>query len=227
DAAPPSFAQTGQPYYPTIVAAFVCLLLVSNIAATKGIQFGPFIMDGGAFLFPLTYVLGDALAEVYGFRATRRAIVLGFAATLVASLTFWLVMISPGAPGYENQAAFEAVLGVVPRILLASLLGYLAGQLLNALTLVRIKARTRERHLWARLIGSTLVGEAADTLVFCAIAAGAIGIQTMGQFWNYVAVGYVYKVAVEVLVLPVTYRLVAFLKRREPSYGSPTTASPT
>lgn len=217
--AAPAHADTGRPYYATIVAAFVCLLLVSNIAATKGIQFGPFITDGGVFLFPLTYVLGDTLAEVYGFRATRRAIVLGFGASLLAWFVFWLVMISPGAPGYENQAAFEAVLGVVPRILLASLLGYFAGQLLNALTLVAIKKRTRERHLWARLLGSTLVGEAADTLVFCTIAAGAIGIVTMGQFWNYVVVGYVYKVAVEVAVLPLTYRLVAFLKAREPSYG--------
>ncbi|MDO5494540.1 MAG: queuosine precursor transporter [bacterium] len=216
----PAFADTGRPYYAIIVASFVCLLLVSNIAATKGIQLGPFITDGGALLFPLTYVLGDALAEVYGFRATRRAIFLGFAASLVASLTFWLVMIAPGAPGYENQGAFEAVLGVVPRILLASMLGYLAGQMLNALVLVAIKRRTRERHLWARLLGSTLVGEAADTVVFCAIAAGAIGIQNMGQFWNYVLVGYVYKVAIEVLALPLTYRLVAFLKGREPSYAS-------
>lgn len=216
----PAFASTGSKYYPIIMTLFVALLLVSNIAATKGISFGPIITDGGAFLFPLTYVLGDIMSEVYGLKAANKAIITGFAMTLLAAGTFQLVTISPGAPDYPNQAAFEAVLGVVPRILLASVCGYLFGQLLNALVLVKVKQRTREKHLWVRLIGSTVVGEFADTLIFCSIAAGAIGIVTTGDFVNYVIVGYVYKTLLEVVLLPITYPVIRAVKRREPSYSA-------
>lgn len=213
------FANPGRAYYPTIVAVFVALLLVSNIAATKLIAFGPLITDGGALLFPLTYLLGDVLAEVYGLRAARRAILLGFLMSIVAALTFWLVQLAPPADAWENQEAFEAVLGFVPRIVLASVLGYLVGQLLNAYVLVRIKQRTKEGRLWVRLVGSTVVGEFADTLVFCTIAF--YGIVTGAEFWTYVLVGYLWKVSIEILLLPVTYRVVAAVKRREPSYGVP------
>jgi uncharacterized integral membrane protein (TIGR00697 family) len=215
-----AFARTGSGSYAVLVAVFCCLLIVSNIAATKGIQFGPVITDGGAFVFPLTYLIGDVLAEVYGLRAVRRTIVTGFAMALVASLVFWLVQISPAVPGYEHQAAFEAVVGVVPVILAASLAGYLVGQFLNAVVLVRIKRRTAERHLWVRLIGSTVVGEFGDTLLFCAIAASAIGIRTPGEFLNYVVVGFAYKTLLEVVLLPITYRVIAAVKRREPSYAA-------
>jgi len=193
--------------YDIVVALFCGLLLISNIGATKLIEFGPIITDGGAFLFPLTYILGDVLSEVYGFRRARRAIVLGFGLAALASLTFWLVQIAPPAEAYENQDAFEAVLGFVPRIVLASLCGFLVGQLLNAWVLVRIKQRTREPKLWLRLIGSTLVGELADTVVFCTIA-----------FYG-VITGYVYKVLVEVVFLPVTYPVIALVKRHEPGYA--------
>jgi len=195
------------------------VLVLSNVAATKGVAFGPVLTDGGFFLFPLAYVLGDVVSEVYGFRSARRAIVTSFAAGLFSSVVFWLVIALPPADFYEGQAAFEAVLGPVPLIVAGSLLGYLAGQLLNAFVLVRIKARTRERHLWARLIGSTLVGELVDTIIFCAVAAPIIGISTPGDFLNYVVVGYVYKVLVEVLIMPVTYAVIGWLKRREPTYG--------
>ena len=116
--------------------------LISNVGATKLIQFGPIITDGGAFLFPLVYVIGDVMSEVYGWKATRRAIILGFGIAALASLTFYLVQLSPPAPGWEHQAAFEAVLGFVPRIVLASICGFLVGQLLNSYVLVRIKKRT-------------------------------------------------------------------------------------
>lgn len=209
--------------YDVIVAAFVGLLLISNVGATKAIAFttptawpGMIVTDGGAFLFPLTYVLGDVLAEVYGLRKARRAILIGFVLAAIAALTFWLVSITPPAPGWDNQDAWAAVLGFVPRIVLASLLGYLAGQFLNAYVLVKIKQRTREGRLWARLIGSTLVGEAADTLVFCLVAFG--GILTGGTLVNYVITGYVYKVAVEVVLLPLTYLVIRQVKKREPSY---------
>ena len=166
----PHFAKVGSSVYPTIVAVFVGLLLISNIGAVKLIAFGPLITDGGAFLFPLVYIVGDVLAEVYGWKAARRAILIGFAMAILAAVTFYLVQISPPADGWENQAAFEAVLGFLPRIVLASILGFLVGQLLNAYVLVWIKKRTHEKKLWARLMGSTVVGEFADTLVFCTVA---------------------------------------------------------
>jgi uncharacterized integral membrane protein (TIGR00697 family) len=212
----PHFAKVGSSVYPTIVAVFVGLLLISNIGAVKLIAFGPLITDGGAFLFPLVYIVGDVLAEVYGWKAARRAILIGFALAILAAVTFYLVQISPPADGWENQAAFEAVLGFVPRIVLASILGFLVGQLLNAYVLVWIKKRTQEKKLWARLMGSTIVGEFADTLVFCTVAF--YGVITGGDFLTYVIVGFVYKTAVEIILLPVTYRVIAYVKRREPTY---------
>lgn len=219
----PAFAATGSKFYPTIAAMFVALLLISNIAATKGIQFGPIITDGGAFLFPLTYILGDVLSEVYGLRAANKVIITGFAAALLAAGIFQLVAISPPIAGDEWTAsfgeAFALVLGVVPQILLASVSGYLFGQLLNAFVLVWIKRRFGERRLWVRLIGSTVVGEFADTLIFCSIAATAIGITSLSQFANYFVVGYVYKTLLEVVLLPITYPVIRAVKKREPSYS--------
>ncbi len=229
---PASFAHVSRGYYATMVALFTATLLISNICATKGVAFfvdqdvsvGPFqilpiITDGGFFLFPLAYVVGDVLSEVYGFKATRRAIYIGFGSLLLAALAFWITQELPPADFYENQAAFDAVVGVVPRLLIAGLAGYLVGQLLNSAVLVLIKERTREKHLWARLIGSTVVGEFADTVIFCSIAAGAIGISTWDDFINYVIVGFLWKTLVEILVMPVTYRVIAYVKKREPSYA--------
>ena len=191
--------------------------MISNIGATKLIEFGPIITDGGAFLFPLVYITGDVLSEVYGFHAARKAIFVGFGLAILAALTFWIVQISPPAASWPNQEAFESVLGFVPRIVLASICGYLVGQLLNAYVLVRLKEWTKEKALWLRLIGSTAVGEAADTVVFCTIAF--YGVITGGEFLNYVIVGYLYKVLLEVVLLPVTYRVIAIVKKREPTYG--------
>lgn len=211
------YAMTGAGVYPVVVAVFVGLLLISNIGATKLIAFGPVITDGGVFLFPLTYIVGDVLSEVYGLKAARKAIFLGFLMSILAAATFWVVQISPPAADWPNQEAFESILGFVPRIVLASVLGFLVGQLLNAWVLVRIKERTKERSLWLRLIGSTAVGEFADTLVFCTVAF--YGIITGAEFWNYVLVGYAYKTLLEVILLPVTYRVIAAVKRREPTYA--------
>ena len=213
-----NFAQVGSSVYPVIVAVFVGLLLLSNIGATKFISIAGLTFDGGAILFPLTYVIGDVLSEVYGLKAARRAIWLGFAMSVVAAITFWLIQLAPPADFYENQGAFEAILGFVPAIVLASLCGYLVGQFLNAYVLVKIKERTSERYLWVRLVTSTIIGEFADTLVFCTIYGLAFGLSS-GEFWNYLIVGFAYKVTVEVLVLPITYRVIAWVKRREPTYG--------
>jgi uncharacterized integral membrane protein (TIGR00697 family) len=212
-----------------LVAVFCGLLLISNIAATKTITVveglpdflgGGIFTDGGAILFPLTYIVGDVLAEVYGLRQAKRAIWVGFALGALASLTFLAVGAAPPGPGYENQEAFLAVLGFVPRIVLASLAGYLAGQLLNAYVVVKIKERTRERHLWARLIGSTVAGEFADTMLFCFIAFVGV-FPTWGSLISYAVAGYFYKVIVEVILLPVTYAVIRAIKKREPGYAPP------
>ncbi len=211
------FASTSRSLYPIIVGVFVGLLLISNVGAVKLIEFGPIITDGGVFLFPLVYIVGDILSEVYGFKAARRAILVGFAMSALAAVTFWLVQVSPPAEAWDNQESFEAVLGFVPRIVLASIAGYLVGQLLNAWVLVKIKERTREKALWLRLLGSTAVGEFADTIVFCTIAF--YGIITGTEFLIYVAFGFVYKTLVEVVLLPVSYAVIGWVKRREPTYA--------
>ena len=211
--------------YDLVAALFVALLLISNVAATKLIAFGPtwspfglpvlpIITDGGALLFPLTYVLGDVLAEVFGMRGARRAILLGFGISLLASLTFLAVGAAPAAPGYENQEAFVAVLGFVPRIVVASLAGYLVGQFLNAWVLVKLKQWREGKGMWKRLLGSTVVGEAADTTIFCLIAFG--GQIDGGTMLNYIVVGYLFKVSVEAVLLPVTYRVISLVRSREP-----------
>ena len=194
-----------------VSVAFVALLLISNIAATKAFMLGTsthyLIFDGGAILFPLTYIIGDVLSEVYGFARAKRVIIMGFVASLLASLTFFVVQYLPPAPDYQNQDAFAAVLGVVWRAVLASLVGYLAGQLLNSYVLVWIRRRWGSKHLWARLIGSTIVGEAADTILFCTM--------TLGNFINYTVTGYFYKVLLEVILLPLTYPVIAAIRRTE------------
>jgi len=223
-----SFATAPSATYAVLVAVFCGLLLISNIAATKTITVvdglpdfvgGGIFTDGGAILFPLTYIVGDVLAEIYGLRQAKRAIWVGFALGALASLTFLAVGAAPPGPGYENQDAFLAVLGFVPRIVLASLSGYLVGQFLNAYVVVKIKERTKERHLWARLIGSTVVGEFADTMLFCFIAFVGL-FPTWGALISYAVAGYVYKVMVEVILLPVTYAVIRAIKKREPGYAA-------
>ncbi|BDT84475.1 hypothetical protein FMUAM8_02390 [Nocardia cyriacigeorgica] len=227
-----AFAQVARGYYTLIVALFTATLIISNVCATKGVQFFtdqsvslgpievlPITTDGAFFLFPLAYILGDVLSEVYGFRATRRAIYYGFGALLLMVACFALAIQLPPAGFYENQEAFRTVLGTTPQLVAAGLAGYFVGQLLNSATLVLIKERTREKHLWARLIGSTVVGELADTLIFCSIAATAIGIDSGEQFINYVIVGFLWKTLVEIVVMPVTYQVIALLKKHEPSYA--------
>ncbi len=199
--------------YDIFLALFVALLLISNIAATKLIVIGPFIMDGGAILFPLTYIIGDILAEVYGLKKAKRAIFTGLAVSALAALTFLAVQYLPGAPEYTNQAAFEAVLGFVPQIVIASLAAFFCGQFVNAYVLVKIKEKWGERKLWVRLLSSTVAGQLVDTIIFCTIAF--YGIITGWSFINYVVVGVAYKVAMEIILLPVTYRIIMLVKRHE------------
>lgn len=200
-------------HFDILLALFVAILLISNIAATKLLAVGPFIMDGGAILFPLTYIIGDVLAEVYGLKAAKRAIWTAFGVSALAALTFLAVQYLPGAPEYANQAAFEAVLGFVPQIVIASLAAFLCGQFMNAYVLVKMKEKWGDKNLWARLLGSTIAGQFVDTIIFCTIAF--YGVITGWSFANYVLVGVAYKVAMEIILLPVTYRVIAVIKRHE------------
>ncbi len=213
-----AFAQVGSAFYPVLVAVFTALVIVSNVTATKGVAFGPIITDGGFIVFPLTYVIGDVLSEVYGFKAARRAIVLGFAMNILAALVFWVTIYLPAADFYTNEEHFENIVHAYTQLIIAGLAGFIVGQTINAWVVVLIKERTKEKHLWARLVGSTFAGQLGDTLVFCSIAAHTIGITTFRQFAIYTALGWLYKTAVEVVLLPITYRVIAFIKRREPTY---------
>jgi uncharacterized integral membrane protein (TIGR00697 family) len=211
-------ASVGSGIYPVLVAVFTGLVLISNVAATKGVAFGPLLTDGGFLVFPLTYVIGDVLSEVYGFRSARRAVFVGFAMQALAVLVLWTTVHLPAAADYTNQEALESTVAAISGLAIAGLSGFLVGQLVNAWMVVRIKQRTKEQHLWARLLGSTVVGQFADTLVFCAIAAPIIGFGDMGSFAVYAALGWIYKTLVEAALLPVTYRVIAVIKRREPTY---------
>ncbi|MDR2508832.1 MAG: queuosine precursor transporter [Candidatus Ancillula sp.] len=211
-------------YFPVIAGLFCGFLVLSNILAVKPITVGsyndllnlsalqiwPLVLDGGALLFPLTYIIDDVLSEIYGFKTARKVIFTGFALEICAVLMIWLVGLMPSTSDWGNEEAFNSVLGFVPRIVFASLCAYLVGELLNSFVLVKIKQKWGERRLWVRLIGSTLVGEAADTSIFCTIAF--FGVITTSEFLNYIIVGYIFKCLVEVLLLPVTYRVIRFLK---------------
>ena len=206
--------------FPYLLALFCAVFLISNITAQKGVQLGPLITDGDFFLFPISYVIGDVIAEVYGFKAARRAVFTGFGIAVVAVLSFYIAIWLPAADFYDMDETFAAVLGLLPRIVVASLAGYVVGQLLNAWVLQKMKDRFGTGNLWARLIGSTVVGEFADTLLFCSIAAGVIGIDSAGAFVNYVAVGFVWKTVMEVILLPITYPTIAAVRRAEERYVS-------
>jgi queuosine precursor transporter len=218
------YADVGSAYYPIFVAVFAGLVIISNVTATKGVAFGPIIgnwsiiTDGGFIFFPLTYVIGDVLSEVYGFRAARRAIFIGFAMEALAAFAFWVTIYLPAADFYTNQEHFENVVHAFTQLIVADLAGFIVGQTINAWVVVAIKARTKEKHLWARLVGSTFAGQLGDTLVFCSIAAGAIGINSFGDFVTYTALGWLYKTSVEVVMLPITYRVIAYIKHHEPTY---------
>ena len=201
--------------YPYLLAVFCAVFLISNITAQKGVQIGPLITDGAFFLFPISYVIGDVIAEVYGFKTARRAVFTGFGVAVLAILSFYIAIWLPAADFYDMQDTFEAVLGLLPRIVVASLTGYVVGQLLNAWVLQKMKDRYGPSHLWARLIGSTIVGQFFDTLIFCAIAAAVIGIETPAQFINYVVVGFLWKTLMEVVLVPVTYQVIAWVRNVE------------
>jgi uncharacterized integral membrane protein (TIGR00697 family) len=200
-------------YLSLITASFVTVLIVSNVASSKILILGPFTFDGGTILFPLSYIFGDILTEVYGFARARRVIWTGFAMTILASLTFMAVGMLPAAPDWGGQAAYETILGLTPRIVTASIIAYFLGEFLNSFVLAKLKIATEGKLLWLRTIGSTLIGEGVDTLIFVGIAFW--GILPPALLVTIIISNYIFKVGIEVLFTPVTYWLSGILKRKE------------
>ena len=205
--------RVGYKYFDLIMALFVAVLLISNIASSKILTLGPFTFDGGTLLFPISYIFGDILTEVYGYRRSRRVIWAGFGSAALMAGILALVGALPPAEGWENQEAYEAILGTTPRIVLGSLIAYFAGEFSNSYTLAKMKVLTQGRWLWTRTIGSTLVGEGVDTILFVTIAFA--GTMPWALFWSIVVSNYVFKVALEAAMTPATYRITNFLKSAE------------
>jgi uncharacterized integral membrane protein (TIGR00697 family) len=200
-------------YFDLINAAFVAVLIISNVTSTKILILGPFTFDGGTILFPISYIFGDVLTEVYGYKKARRVIWNGFFWSLVTVVIFSIVGALPPAPGWDLQPAYMAILGQTPRIVLASLLAFLAGEISNSVVLAKMKIATNGRLLWTRTIGSTLIGEGIDTLIFATVAFS--GVLTSDILVALIVSNYIFKVGVEILFTPATYAVVAFLKRAE------------
>ncbi|WNZ21934.1 queuosine precursor transporter [Leptolyngbya sp. NK1-12] len=197
----------------TITALFVTVLLISNVASTKIVAFGPLTFDGGTILFPLSYIFGDILTEVYGYGRSRKVIWIGFCAALLMSLTFMIVGALPPAPDWPNQEAYEKILGLTPRIVIASLVAYFAGEFSNSFTLAKLKLITNGRQLWLRTIGSTLIGQVIDTALFILIAF--TGVVPNSLLWTLIVSNYLFKCGVEILFTPVTYAVTGWLKQQE------------
>lgn len=200
-------------YLDLITASFVAVLLISNIASTKILDLHWFTFDGGTILFPLAYIFGDILTEVYGYARSRRVIWTGFFWIAVAAGTFYLVDRLPAAGEYEYQESFHNILGQTPRIVLASLVAFLAGEFVNSVILAKMKVRTEGRALWSRALGSTVFGQALDTAVFLAIAFG--GVFSTATMIDIFRSNYLFKVGIEIAFLPLTYLIVNYLKRAE------------
>lgn len=200
-------------YYDFFVLTFVVVLLISNLVGQKICAIGPFRISGAQLLFPITYIFGDIFTEVYGYAGSRRAIWLGFFACALLSLMGWITVALPPAPEWHNQGAFETVFYTVPRMVVASLVAFLAGEFANSLTLAKMKVFTQGKHLWSRVIGSTVVGQAVDTIVLVFVAFG--GTQPVSALLRLIASAYIGKVLYEVVATPATYVVVNFLKRKE------------
>ena len=201
-------------YFDFFMAAFVAILLLSNlIGAAKLANVGGFTFGAGILFFPLGYVIGDVLTEVYGYARARRCVWAGFGAMLFMALMSYVVVSLPPAAGWPDQKAYEAVFGNTWRIVAASLIAFWAGEFANSFVLAKMKLMTQGKHLWSRTIGSTIIGEGVDSLIFYPLAF--LGIWQTHQVALVMVTNWAMKVGWEVLLTPATYAIVGFLKRRE------------
>ncbi|MFC1903933.1 queuosine precursor transporter [Chloroflexota bacterium] len=194
-----------------ISAIFVTCLITANIIAVKVISLGPVILPAAILIFPLSYIFGDILTEVYGYRQARKVIWLGFACNLIFVFFAWVGQILPPAPFWEGQEAYENILGYTPRLLAASFFGYLAGEFINSFVLAKMKILTRGRWLWSRTIGSTIVGQGLDTSIFITLAF----ISTPSFVPIMILYHWLAKTVIEAIATPFTYAAVSFLKKKE------------
>ena len=194
-----------------ITAIFITCLITANTIAVKVISLGPFFLPAAIVIFPLSYIFGDILTEVYGYRWARKVIWLGFFCNLIFVVFAWVGQVLPPAPFWEGQEAYKSILGYTPRLLVASFLGYLVGEFANSFVLARMKILTRGRWLWSRTIGSTIVGQGLDSLVFITLAfVGTPSFMLMMILYHWLA-----KVVIEAIATPFTYAVVNFLKKKE------------
>ena len=201
-------------YYDLVMALFVTILLCSNIiGAAKVCTVWGFTFGAGVLFFPISYIFNDVLTEVYGYARARKVVWAGFGAIIFASFMSWVVVALPPAEGWKDQQAYIAVFGQTPRIVFASLLAFFVGEFANSYVLAKMKVKTEGRHLWARTIGSTIIGEGVDSLVFYPVAF--LGVWENNLVLQVMMGNYIVKVVWEALVTPVTYQVVGFLKRAE------------
>ena len=200
-------------FLPLVGGLFVAVLVVSNIIAVKPVAVGPLVLPAAIVLFPLAYIIGDVLTEVYGFGQARRVIWIGFLANAVAVAAMLVGGVLPAAAFWGDQSAYDAILGATPRLLVASFLAYLVGELLNSYVLARLKVVTDGRHLWLRTISSTVFGQAADSVVFLSVAFA--GVWSRDQLVLAIASQFLVKVAYEAVLTPGTYLVTTALKRSE------------
>ena len=201
-------------YYDLVMALFVTILLCSNvIGAAKVCTVWGFTFGAGVLFFPISYIFNDVLTEVYGYARARKVVWAGFGAIIFASFMSWVVVTLPPAIGWNDQRAYEAVFGQTPRIVFASLTAFFAGEFANSYVLAKMKILTSGKHLWSRTIGSTIVGEGVDSLVFYPLAF--LGVWEQKLVVTVMISNYIIKVLWEAVVTPVTYQVVGFLKRAE------------
>ncbi len=200
-------------YFLYIGILFVVVLMISNTTGVKLIQLGSFVFSGAIFVFPISYIFGDILTEVYGYKASRKIIWAGFASLILMTFCYWLVGILPAASFWPNQGAYEAILGAVPRIVLASMIAYFAGEFSNSFVLSKMKVWMNGKHLWMRTIGSTIVGEGVDSIIFASVAF--YGTMPFSALVSLILSIYIFKVLYEILATPLTYFIVNKLKKAE------------
>ncbi|MGE5329897.1 MAG: queuosine precursor transporter [Deltaproteobacteria bacterium] len=199
--------------YDLTMGLFVAVLIISNIVSTKIIAVGPFTFDGGTILFPIVYIFGDVITEVYGFKGSRRIIWVGFFSLLLMSAITWIVGIMPAASGWNLQESYNNIFMTAPRIAIASMIAYWMGEFTNSFILAKMKVWTQGRHLWTRTVGSTIFGELIDTAVFCTIAFA--GVLTNSLLVTVMVSNYIFKVCYEIIATPLTYWVVNIYKKTE------------
>jgi len=200
-------------YYDKIMVLFVAVLMISNIVATKIFKLSIFNFSGGVILFPISYIFGDILTEVYGYGKSRAVIWMGFFCSALMIVVITIVGLLPPGQGWKFQEEYQVILGSTPRIVLGSFIAYLVGEFVNSFTMAKMKIMTGGKWLWMRTIGSTLLGEGIDTILFVTVAFA--GILPPSLLFSVIFSNYLFKCGFEIMITPVTYKVVKFLKKKE------------